>query len=66
MPNKMDTHRIHEHTSKIRTELLQDLIETTGPISKIMAEVVHNIWLLASLPLGKERRLHADTAEDVR
>jgi hypothetical protein len=65
-PNKMVILRTPEHTSKIHTELHQDLTEMTEPTSKIMAEEVHNIWLSASLHLDKEPQLHADTAGDVR
>jgi hypothetical protein len=65
-PNKMVTLPIREHTNKIHIELLQDLTEMTEAISRIMVEVVHNIWLLASLPPDKEPQLHADIAEDAR
>ena len=64
--NKMDTLPTHEHISKIHTELHQDLTEMIAPTSRTMAEVVHNIWLSASLHLDKEPQLHADTAGDVR
>jgi hypothetical protein len=62
----MDTLPIHEHTNKIHTELLLDLIGMTEAISKITAEVVHSIWLSASPRRDKEPQLHADTAGDAR
>jgi hypothetical protein len=65
-PNKTGTLRIHGHTNKIRTELHQDLTETTVPTRRIMEEEDPNIWLSASLHPDKERRLHADIAEDAR
>jgi len=65
-PNRMATLLIHGHTNKIRTDLHQDLTETTEPTSRIMEEEAHNTWLSASPHLGKGRQLHADIAEDAR
>jgi hypothetical protein len=65
-PNRMDTLLIHVHTNKIHTELHQDLIGMTEAISRIMAEVVHNIWLSPSPHRDKEQQLHADIAGDAR
>jgi hypothetical protein len=62
----MDTLLIREHTNKIHTGLLPDLTGMTEAISKIMAEVVHSIWLSASLHRDKEQQLHADIAGDAR
>jgi hypothetical protein len=62
----MDTLLIHVHTNKIHTELHQDLIGMTEAISRIMAEVVHNIWLSPSPHRDKEQQLHADIAGDAR
>ena len=65
-PNRMDTLLIHVHTNKIHTGLLPDLTGMTEAISKTMAEVVHSIWLSASLHRDKEQQLHADIAGDAR
>jgi hypothetical protein len=62
----MDTLPIREHTNKIHTGLLPDLTGMTEAISKTMAEVVHSIWLSASLHRDKEQQLHADIAGDAR
>jgi hypothetical protein len=64
--SRMGILQIHAHTSKIHTELPQDLTGMTEDISKIMAEVVRNIWLLASPHRDKEQQLHADIAGDAR
>jgi hypothetical protein len=62
----MDTLPIHAHTNKIHTELHLALIGMTEATSRIMGEVVHNIWLSASPHQDKERQLHADIAGDAR
>ncbi len=62
----MATPPIPADTSKIHTELLQDNIEMTGVISKIMAGVVRKTWLSLNLLPGKEQPLHAGIADEER
>jgi len=56
--------KTREPTNKIHTVLNLDLM--TGDINRIMAEVVHNIWLSVSLRPDRGQQLPAGIAEDER